>query len=106
MLNGLVFSWHLNLITLIVLAILCLLYTLSILFAGRGGSHPPINMWRVVAFVSAMLAWGFFLFSSFYTLARTLPFYRHMVTDVVLCTLCAPKPRILGHGSVLSPVLC
>src|SRR2546430_17191258 len=90
MLNGLVFSWHLNLITLIVLAILCLLYTLSILFAGRGGSHPPINMWRVFAFVSAILPSAFVLLTPFDTVARTQLLSPHIVQAVVPTTLFAP----------------
>src|SRR2546430_8726668 len=88
MLNGLVFSWHLNLITLIVLAILCLLYTLSILFAGRGGSHPPINMWRVLAFVAAILLSGLVLLTPFDTVARAPAFAAHMGQAVVLTALC------------------
>ncbi|TMB81913.1 MAG: cytochrome c oxidase assembly protein [Chloroflexi bacterium] len=105
MLNGLVFSWHLNLITLIVLAILCLLYTVSILFAGRGESHPPINIWRVLAFVAAIMLSAFVLLTPFDTIARTQLFAAHMVQAVVLTTLCAPLLLASCHDWLLQPVL-
>src|SRR3989440_12257882 len=105
MLNCLVFSWHLNLITLIVLAILCLLYTVSILFAGRGGSHPPINMWRVLAFVAAILLRAFVLLTPFDTVASAQLFSARMVQAVVLTTLCSPLLLPAGHDWSLWPFL-
>src|SRR5438876_8288781 len=105
MLNGLVLSWHLNLITLIVLAILCLLYTVSILFAGRGESHPPINIWRVLAFVAAIMLSAFVLLTPFDTVARTQLFAAHMVQAVVLTTLCAPLLLAACPDWLLQPIL-
>jgi cytochrome c oxidase assembly factor CtaG len=105
MLNGLIFSWHLNLITLIVLVILCALYVVSIIFAGRGGSHAPINMWRVLAFVAAILLSAFVLLTPFNTVARTQLFAAHMVQAVVLTTLCAPLLLASCHDWLLQPVI-
>jgi putative membrane protein len=105
MLNGLIFSWHLNLITLIVLIILCVLYIVSIIFAGRGGSHAPINMWRVLAFVAAILLSAFVLLTPFDTVARMQLFAAHMVQAVVLTTLCAPLLLASCHDWLLQPVI-
>lgn len=105
MLNGLIFSWHLNLITLIVLVILCVLYIVGIIFAGRGGSHAPINMWRVLAFVAAILLSAFVLLTPFDTVARTQLFAAHMVQAVVLTTLCAPLLLASCHDWLLQPVI-
>src|SRR5947209_20604289 len=90
MLNGLVFSWHLNLITLIVLAILCLLYTVSILFAGRGGSHPPINIWRVLAFVAAIMLSALFFFLLFVIIPGPNFFPALLLQVFVFTPFCLP----------------
>jgi cytochrome c oxidase assembly factor CtaG len=105
MLNGLIFSWHLNLITLIVLVILCVLYIVSTIFGGRGGSHAPITMWRVLAFVAAILLSACVLLTPFDTVARTQLFAAHMVQAVVLTTLCAPLLLASCHDWLLQPVI-
>lgn len=105
MLNGLDFSWHLNLVTLIALVILCVLYVAGIIFAGRGRSHPPIHIWRVLAFVVAILLSAFVLLTPFDTVARTQLFTAHMVQAVVLTTLCAPLLLAACPDWLLQPVI-
>src|SRR5712692_2244464 len=90
MLNGLDFSWHLNLISLVALVIICLIYLAGIRFAGRRGASATINKWRVAAFITAVALGAFVLLTPFDTVARTQLFAAHMVQAVVLTTLCAP----------------
>lgn len=105
MLHGLDFSWHLNLVSLIVLVILCVLYLVGIIFTGRGRSHPPIHIWRVLAFVAAILLSAFVLLTPFDTVARMQLFAAHMVQAVVLTTLCAPLLLAACPHWLLQPVV-
>jgi cytochrome c oxidase assembly factor CtaG len=105
MLNGLDFSWHLNLISLVVLVMICLIYLVGIRFAGRGGSRAPINKWRVAAFITAVALGAFVLLTPFDTVARTQLFAAHMLQAVVLTTLCAPLLVAACPDWLLQPVL-
>jgi len=105
MLNGLDFSWQLNLISLFVLALICLLFILGIRLAGRGGAHPPLNKWRLAAFITAIALGVLVLLTPFDTIARTQLFAAHMVQAVVLTTLCAPLLLAACPDWLLQPIL-
>ncbi len=105
MLNGLDYSWHLNLISLLALALICLLYILGIRLAGRGGAHPPLNRWRLAAFISAIVLGAFVLLTPLDTVARTQLFAAHMLQAVVLTTLCAPLLLAACPDWLLQPIL-
>ena len=105
MLNGLDFSWQLNLISLFVLELICLLFILGIRLAGRGGAHPPLNKWRLAAFITAIALGVLVLLTPFDTIARTQLFAAHMVQVVVLTTLCAPLLLAACSDWLLQPIL-
>src|SRR2546430_4792637 len=105
MLNGLDFSWQLNLISLFVLALICLLFILGTRLAGRGGAHPPLNKWRLAAFITAIALGVLVLLTPFDTIARTQLFAAHMMQAVVLTTLCAPLLLAACPDWLLQPVM-
>jgi len=105
MLNGLDFSWHLNLISLVVLVMICLVYLAGIGFAGRGGASATINKWRVAAFITSMTLGALVLLTPFDTIARKQLFAAHMLQAVVLTTLCAPLLVAACPDWLLQPVL-
>jgi putative membrane protein len=104
-LNGLDFSWQLNLISLIALAIMTLLYMLGIRLAARSGAHPPINKWRPAAFITAIALSALVLLTPFNTIARTQLFAAHMLQAVVLTTLCAPLLLASCPDWLLQPII-
>ena len=105
MLHGLDFSWHLNVIALVVLAMMCLLYAVGFRFANRGGSHSTNNRWRVTAFITAIALSAIVLLTPFDTVARTQLFAAHMLQAVVLTTLCAPLLLSACPDWLLQPVM-
>src|SRR5579859_3308734 len=105
MLNGLDFSWHLNLISLVVLVMICLIYVAGIGFAGRGGARATINKWRVAAFIIAITLGTLVLLTPFDTVARRQLFAAHLLQAVVLTTLCAPLLVTACPDWLLQPVL-
>jgi len=104
-LNGLDFSWQLNLISLVALAIMTLLYLLGIRLAARSGAHPPINKWRLAAFITAITLGALVLLTPFNTIARTQLFAAHMLQAVVLTTLCAPLLLASCPDWLLQPII-
>ena len=105
MLDGLDFSWHLNLISLLALALICLLYILGIRLAGRGGAHPPLNGWRLAAIISAIVLGVLVLLTPLDTIARTQLFAAHMLQAVILTTLCAPLLLASCPDWLVRPIL-
>ena len=105
MLYGLDFSWHLNLISLVVLVMICLIYLAGIRFAGGGGASATINKWRVAAFITAMALGALVLLTPFDSIARRQLFAAHMLQAVVLTTLCAPLLVAACPDWLLQPVL-
>ena len=105
MLDGLDFSWHLNLISLLALALICLLYILGIRLAGRGGAHPPLNGWRIAAIISAIALGVLVLLTPLDTIARTQLFAAHMLQAVILTTLCAPLLLASCPDWLVRPIL-
>ena len=105
MLNGLDFSWQLNLVSLFALVLICLLYILGTRLAGRGGVHPPLNKWRLAAFITAIALGVLVLLTPFDTIARTQLFAAHMVQAVILTTLCAPLLLGACPDWLLQPIL-
>jgi cytochrome c oxidase assembly factor CtaG len=104
-LNGLDFSWQLNLISLLALAIMTLLYMLGFRLAARSGAHPPINKWRTAAFITAIALSALVLLTPFNTIARTQLFAAHMLQAVVLTTLCAPLLLVSCPDWLLRPII-
>src|SRR5205809_5851478 len=90
MCNGLNFSWQLNLISLFVLALICLLFILGTRLAGRGGAHPPLNKWRLAAFITAIALGVLVLLTPFDTIAGTQPFAAHIMQPAGWTMLWAP----------------
>jgi len=105
MLNGLDFSWHLNVVALVVLAMMCLLYAVGFRLANRGGSLQANNKWRVAAFITAIVLSAMVLLTPFDTVARTQLFAAHMLQAVVLTTLCAPLLLAACPDWLLQPVM-
>lgn len=104
--NGLNLSWPSNPGALIVIIVLCLLFGLAILQAWRSSERDkPLNIWRVVAFVVAIVAMTLVLLTPVDTIARTQLFLMHMVQAVVLTTLCAPLLLLAFPGWFLRPFL-
>ncbi len=104
--NGLNLSWPSNPGALIVIIVLCLLFGLAILQAWRSSERDkPLNIWRVVAFVVAIVAMTLVLLTPVDTIARTQLFLMHMVQAVVLTTLCAPLLLLAFSGWFLRPFL-
>jgi len=120
---GLNLSWPSNPGALIVIVVLCLLFGLAIRMNRRARfiaatadlSAPPrtssqriespLNIWRVVAFVVAIVAMAMVLLTPVDTIGRTQLFLMHMVQAVTLTTLCAPLLLLAFPGWFLRPVL-
>jgi cytochrome c oxidase assembly factor CtaG len=105
MLNGLDFSWHWSLFTLIGLILLCLLYGAGIWRAGKRGTHPPPGYYRVTAFIAAIALIALVLLTPLDTIARTQLFAAHMLQAVILTTLCAPLLLASCPDWLLQPIV-
>src|SRR5215472_2491110 len=104
--NGMNLSWPSNPGALVVIIVLCLLFGLVIVQARRSRTHEKyINIWRVVAFVMAIVAMSLVLLTPVDTIARTQLFFIHMVQAVTLTTLCAPLLLMAFPGWFLRPFL-
>src|SRR5690242_12709654 len=91
MFDGLNLFWHWSPVTLIILIVLCLLYSFGLRFAGRKSTeHAPIKIGQVMAFVIAIMCMALVLLTPVDSIARTQLFAAHMVQAVVLTTVCAP----------------
>ena len=105
MLNGLDFSLHWSLFTLIGLILLCLLYGAGIWRASKRGTHPPLGYYRVAAFIAANVLIALVLLTPLDTIARTQLFAAHMLQAVILTTLCAPLLLASCPDWLLQPIV-
>jgi cytochrome c oxidase assembly factor CtaG len=104
--NSLNLSWPSSPGALVVIIVLCLLFGLVIVQARRSRTHEKrVNIWRIVAFVVAIVAMSLALLTPVDTIARTQLFLIHMVQVVTLTTLCAPLLLMAFPGWFLRPFL-
>ncbi|GAC1344080.1 MAG: hypothetical protein NVS4B7_18880 [Ktedonobacteraceae bacterium] len=90
MLNDLNYAWHWSPITLIGLLVLCLLYMLGVRLTHRRNLQQPLQSYRILAFVAAILLLALVLLTPLDTIARTQFVAAHMLQAVIIVTFCAP----------------
>lgn len=104
--NGLQFTWHWSLGTILALLALCLLYSLSIWgMRRRSPQDTPLKKRQPVSFGAAIFFIALMLLTPIDTIARTQLFSVHMMQAVVLITFCAPLLLFACPSWLFAPLL-